>query len=169
MCMGSAFTLDLEFADERIWSMGGVEGGACRGASDSPRPESVVSSQRRCYACGMSGERLSVLIVAANASTRWAGEAILPLHIFQGLLKAGHDAWMCVGNETKPELDGLLGPDAQRVSYIGDAHMHSAFRWIQARTPSWMGSNPLYYPQVLATQWRQRGAVPELVKKLGIV
>jgi glycosyltransferase involved in cell wall biosynthesis len=116
----------------------------------------------------MSGERLSVLIVAANASTKWAGEAILPLHIFRGLLKAGHDAWMCVGSETKPELDELLGADAHRVSYIEDARMHSTFRWIQARTPLWMGSNPLYYPQVLATQWRQRGAVPQLVKNLGI-
>jgi hypothetical protein len=52
---------------------------------------------------------------------------------------------MCVGNETKRELDELLGPDAKRVSYVEDAQMHSAFRWIQARTPSWMGSNPLYY------------------------
>ncbi len=116
----------------------------------------------------MRGERLSVLIVAANASARWAGEAILPLHIFRGLLKAGHDAWMCVGNETKPELDELLGPDAQRVTYVDDARMHSAFRWIQARTPSWMGANPLYYPQVLATQWRQRNVVARLVGKLGI-
>ena len=81
----------------------------------------------------MSGERLAVLIVAANASTGWAGEAILPLHIFRGLLKAGHDAWMCVGNETKPELDELLGPDAQRVSYVEDTRMHSAFRWISSR------------------------------------
>jgi len=116
----------------------------------------------------MSGERLSVLIVAANASTKWAGEAILPLHIFRGLRTAGHDAWMCVGNETKPELDKLLGPDAHRVSYVEDTQMHSAFRWIQARTPSWMGSNPLYYTQVLATQWRQRDAVAQLVKTLGI-
>ena len=66
----------------------------------------------------MAGERLSVLVVAANASARWAGEAILPLHIFRGLRKAGHDAWMCVGNETKPELDELLGPDAHRVCYL---------------------------------------------------
>jgi glycosyltransferase involved in cell wall biosynthesis len=116
----------------------------------------------------MSGERLSVLIVAANASARWAGEAILPLHIFRGLLKAGHDAWMCVGNETKPELDELLGHDAQRVSYVEDAQMHSAFRWIQARTPLWMGANPLYYLQVLATQWRQRNVVAHIVRKLGI-
>src|SRR5215831_66115 len=125
-------------------------------------------SKRRCYPCGVSKERLSILIVAANASTRWAGEAILPLHIFRGLLKAGHDAWMCVGNETKPELDELLGPNAHRVSYIEDAHMHRAFRWIQARTPSWIRSSPFYYAQVLATQWRQRDAVVQLIKKLGI-
>jgi glycosyltransferase involved in cell wall biosynthesis len=116
----------------------------------------------------MLRDRLSVLIVAANASTGWAGEAILPLHIFRGLLKAGHDAWMCVGNETKGELDKLLGPDAHRVCYVEDAHLHSVFRRIQARAPSWMGSNPLYYPQVLVTQWRQRGVVARLVKKLGI-
>lgn len=115
-----------------------------------------------------STERLSILIVAANASTRWAGEAILPLHIFRGLLKAGHDAWMCVGSETKPELDELLGPEANRVFYVEDAQMHSAFRSIQARAPLWMGSNPLYYPQVLVTQWRQRRVVVELVKRLGI-
>ena len=130
--------------------------------------ESIVLSQHTCYAGGMSEERLSVLVVAANASTRWAGEAILPLHIFRGLLKAGHDAWMCVGNETKPELDELLGPDARRVFYIEDTRMHSAFRLVQARIPTWIGFNPLYYSQVLATQWRQRGAVAQLVKELGI-
>ena len=75
---------------------------------------------------------------------------------------------MCVGNETKPELDELLGPDAERVSYVEDAQMHAAFRWTQSRIPLWMGSNPLYYPQVLATQWRQRGSVVRLVKELGI-
>ena len=52
--------------------------------------------------------------------------------------------------------------------YVEDAQMHSTFRWIQARTPLRMGSNPLYYLQVLVTQWRQRAAVAQLVKKLGI-
>jgi hypothetical protein len=113
----------------------------------------------------MSGERLSVLIVAANASARWAGEAILPLHIFPGPLKAGHDASMRVGNEAKPELDELLGPDAQRISYE-DAQMHSAFRWSQDRTSLWMGFHPLYYLQVLARQWRQRGSAAHLVDVL---
>ena len=116
----------------------------------------------------MPGERLSVLVVAANASAKWAGEAVLPLHIFRGLRKAGHDAWLCVGSETKPELDGVLGADADRVHYVEDSRMHAAFRWIQARLPKWMGSNPLYYTQVLTTQRRQRDFVAHLITKLGI-
>lgn len=129
-----------------------------------------MPEDRRSYLKGsrMSGERLSVLIVAANASTRWAGEAILPLHIFRGLRKAGHDAWMCVGSETKAELDELLGPDARRVFYVEDTGIHAAFRWIQAYLPMSMGSNPLYYVQVLTTQLRQRKVVRRLVKKMGI-
>jgi len=115
-----------------------------------------------------SADPLRVLIVAANASTRWAGEAILPLHVFRGLRQAGHEAWMCVGRETKPELDELLGPDAERVFYVDDTGIHAAFRRIQALMPLGMGSNPLYYVQVLATQLRQRALVRQLVEKLGV-
>jgi len=116
----------------------------------------------------LSSESPSVLVVAANASAHWGGEAILPLHIFRGLRRAGHEAWMCVGRETKPELDELLGADAQRVFYVEDTRMHAAFRWIQDHIPLSMGSNPLYYIQVLTTQLRQRKVVRQLVKKLGI-
>jgi hypothetical protein len=51
--------------------------------------------------------------------------------MFQGLRRAGHEAWMCVGRETKPELDELLGADAHRVVYVEDARMHSICRWLQ--------------------------------------
>jgi hypothetical protein len=71
---------------------------------------------------------------------------------------------MCVGNETKTELDELLGP-MRRGSLTS---MRAAFRWVQARTPSWPGSKPLYYPQVRRTQWRQRVHVAQLVRTLGI-
>jgi glycosyltransferase involved in cell wall biosynthesis len=113
-------------------------------------------------------DRLKVLVVAANASAKWGGEAILPLHIFQGLRSAGHEAWLCVGRETKTELDELLGPDAERVVYVDDTRMHAIFRWIQDRTPRWMGSNPLYFFQVIVTQIRQRSTVLRLVRTLGI-
>ena len=116
----------------------------------------------------LSSKQPSVLVVAANASARWGGEAILPLHIFQGLRRAGHEAWICVGRETKPELDELLGSDAQRVVYVEDTRMHAVFRWLQARTPLWMGSNPLYFLQVIVTQLRQRATVLRLVRSLSI-
>jgi glycosyltransferase involved in cell wall biosynthesis len=116
----------------------------------------------------LPAEATSVLIVAANASARWGGEAILPLHIFQGLRRAGQQAWMCVGRETKLELDELLGTDAHRVEYVDDTRMHSVFRWVQARAPAWMGSQPTYYFQVIAMQLRQRSIVKRLVKSLGI-
>ena len=111
-----------------------------------PDPGALCGLSVAVNAYAMSGERLSVLIVAANASAKWGGEAILPLHVLQGLLKAGHDAWMCVGNETKPELDELLGPDAQRVFYVEDARMHSAFRWISSAHPPKDGFQPALLP-----------------------
>jgi glycosyltransferase involved in cell wall biosynthesis len=115
-----------------------------------------------------STDSMRILVVAANASTGWAGEAILPLHIFRGLRKTGHEAWMCVGRETKPELDDLLGPDAGRVIYVEDTRIHAVFRRLQAIMPHGLGFNPLYYAQVLATQFRQRAIVPRLIEKLDI-
>jgi len=75
---------------------------------------------------------------------------------------------MCVGKETKPELDELLGADAHRVEYVDDTRMNSVFHWVQARTPNWMGNYPLYYFSVIAAQLRQRATVKRLVKSLGI-
>lgn len=111
---------------------------------------------------------LRILIVAANASARWGGEAILPLHIFRGLRRAGHEAWMCVGRETKPELDELLGPDGERVFYIDDTRIHAVSRRIQAYLPTRIGSYPFYFVGVLATQLRQRAVVRDLVEKLSV-
>src|SRR3954454_10468993 len=136
------------------------------GPKYTARPSS--SSDTGHHRDSLPDRRLSVLVVAANASTRWAGEAILPLHIFRGLLRAGHEAWLCIGDETRPELEELLGPDAKRVFYVEDTLMHSAFRRIQAQLPLSIGSNPLYYPQVLVTLWRQRNTVARLVARLGI-
>ena len=75
---------------------------------------------------------------------------------------------MCVGNETKPELDELFGPTPTEflTSKTPKCIRRSAEFNLALHHQS--GSNSLYYPQVLATQWRQRSAVPQLVKKLGI-
>ncbi len=116
----------------------------------------------------MPAEPLRVLVVAANASAKWGGEAVLPLHLFRGLRAAGQEAWLCVGRETKAELDELLGPDASRVEYVEDTLTHAVFRWLEARTPRWLAEHPYYYCGVLLTQLKQRRLVPLLVKRHGI-
>ncbi len=111
---------------------------------------------------------LRVLVVAANASAKWGGEAVLPLHVFRGLRAAGHEAWLCVGVETKAELDELLGADAQRVLYVDDADRHMVYRRIEEHVPKWLGNNPLYFLSVLVSQFEQRKTVLQVVKDLGI-
>jgi hypothetical protein len=86
----------------------------------------------------MQAGRLRVLIVAANASANWGGEAVLPLHIFRGLRAAGHEPFLCVGRETQTELEEILGADASRVEYVEDTRKHAAFRWLEAHSPRWL-------------------------------
>ncbi|HEY7300651.1 MAG TPA: glycosyltransferase family 4 protein [Xanthobacteraceae bacterium] len=116
-----------------------------------------------------SGDRIRVLIVAANASAQWGGEAVIPLHIFRGLRAAGHDAWLCVGSETKAELDELLGPDRLRVVYVEDARKHAFFRWLDAHSPQWVAPRyTYYYLSTLSTLLAQRSTVLWLIGSLGI-
>jgi glycosyltransferase involved in cell wall biosynthesis len=114
---------------------------------------------------GDAGGPLRILVVATNASERWGGEAVLPLHIFRELRRAGHEVWLCVGSETRAELDELLGVDASRVAYVEDTGTHRLTRWLQSRTPRWFTSHPYYFLQVLSTQARQRREVLKLVEE----
>jgi glycosyltransferase involved in cell wall biosynthesis len=110
-----------------------------------------------------------VLIVAANASARWGGEAIIPLHIFRGLRATGHDARLCVGLETKEELDVLLGGDRERVEYIEDTGKHAFFRWLDAHSPRWLAPRyTYYYLSVLSTLLAQRRTVLRIIKSHAI-
>ena len=108
---------------------------------------------------------LRVLVVAANASAKWGGEAILPLHIFRGLRAKGYDARLCVGAETKPELDECLGLDRERVAYVQDGGKHAFFRWLDAHSPQWIAPRyTYYYLSVLSTLLRQRRMVLRLIE-----
>lgn len=107
---------------------------------------------------------LRILVVAPNASARWGGEAVLPLHVFRGLRAAGQDAWLCVGRETQAEIEELLGPDRDRVVYIEDSRKHALFRWLDAHSPRWMAPRyTYYYLSVLSTLLAQRQTVKRLI------
>jgi glycosyltransferase involved in cell wall biosynthesis len=81
----------------------------------------------------------------------------------------GHDAWLCVGSETKTELDELLGPDRSRVVYVEDARKHAFFRWLDAHSPKWVAPRyTYYYLNTLSTLLAQRRTVLQLIGSLGI-
>ncbi len=111
---------------------------------------------------------LRVLVVAPNASAKWGGEAILPIHIFRGLREKGQDAYLCVGEETRPELDEILGADRERVRYVADSGRHELFRRLDAVTPKLFGAHPYYFLSVLLTQLDLRRTTRKLVRELDI-
>ncbi len=75
-----------------------------------------------------------VLIVAENASAKFGGEAILPLHYFRVLRRRGIEAWMIVHARTREELETLFPDDLDRIHFIRDSDAHKAL---------WKMSQPL--------------------------
>jgi glycosyltransferase involved in cell wall biosynthesis len=67
---------------------------------------------------------LRVLIVAENASARFGGEAILPLHYFRILRRRGIEAWLVVHARTRDELIALLPGEVDRMYFIPDTWFH---------------------------------------------
>lgn len=65
-----------------------------------------------------------MLIVAENASARFGGEAILPVHYFRVLRRRGVEAWMVVHARTRDELTELFPDDVDRIRYIDDSTAH---------------------------------------------
>jgi glycosyltransferase involved in cell wall biosynthesis len=63
---------------------------------------------------------LRVLIVAENASEKFGGESIIPLHYFRHLRKRGVETWMIAHDRTRDELASLLPEDAHRIVYVPD-------------------------------------------------
>ncbi len=85
---------------------------------------------------------LKVLIVAPNASSRFGGEAFLPLKYFQLLRRRGHPARMIAHHRNRENLAQVLAGDLDHVHFIEDTIWHRAV---------WQAGRP--FPEVL------RGAV----------
>jgi glycosyltransferase involved in cell wall biosynthesis len=69
-------------------------------------------------------DRLRVLIAAENASAKFGGEAILPLHYFRLLRRRGIEAWLIVHGRNRAELSALLPGEQGRIFYVPDTWAH---------------------------------------------
>lgn len=71
-------------------------------------------------------ENTSIVIVAANASDSFGGEAILPLHYFRVLRARGRRVVLLTHARSRPSLSSIFGPDCANILYVPDTAWHRA-------------------------------------------
>jgi glycosyltransferase involved in cell wall biosynthesis len=111
---------------------------------------------------------LRVIIVAEHASSRFGGEAILPLHYFKRLRERGYDAWLVVHERTRAELMTALPEHGGRIHFVPDLAIHRALYRYSALLPDRVATNTLGWLSHLVTQVLQRRIVRELVREFDV-
>lgn len=111
---------------------------------------------------------MRVVIVAENASVRFGGEAILPLHYFRLLRSRNIEAWLVVHARTQAELQTLLPQECDRIYFVADTWLHKfLFRWGEF-LPRRVGEATTGLLSHLYTQLIQRRIVHRLVREHNI-
>lgn len=80
--------------------------------------------------------RRHILIVAQNASYRFGGEAVLPLHYFTRLAERGHSVTLIAHARNRAELEAALPALADRMRYTPDTALQQRLWRIGARFPA---------------------------------
>jgi glycosyltransferase involved in cell wall biosynthesis len=84
---------------------------------------------------------LRVLLIAENASYRFGGEAVLPLHYFRVMRARGIPVWMIINERNRQELAGKLSADDMaQLLFVPDGRLHRILGWIAHRLPASVGS-----------------------------
>jgi len=115
-----------------------------------------------------SNAQLKVVIVAANVSTRFGGEAILPWHYFRLLRKRGVEAWLVSHERTRLELISLLPHEADRMLFVPDRPEQRWLHRLSEPMPQRIASLTTGWVIGLYTSVMQRKIVRDLVHTHGI-
>ena len=111
---------------------------------------------------------MHILIVGENASARFGGEAILPLHYFRMLLERGVDVRLLVHQRNQRELAEIFPHDQDRITYVPDTRLH---QWLYAAGKC-LPTRVRYFSFglliSLLTQIKQRRLAKKLVERHGI-
>lgn len=112
----------------------------------------------------MSERRLQVIIVAENASARFGGEAVLPLHYFRRLRQRDADVRLIVHERVRDELTAELGDAISDVTFVSDTALQVALDRVGRRLPGRLRDFTTAWLISVLTAVRQRGAVKRLIK-----
>ena len=107
---------------------------------------------------------LRILIVCENASARFGGEAVLPLHYFRVLRGLGHPVWLITHARTREELSALF-PGDDAIRYVEETSLHRAMWAIGRRLPPRLSNFTFGLVSRFATQLAQRRLARRLIRE----
>lgn len=111
---------------------------------------------------------MRICIVADNASARFGGEAVLPLHYFRQLRQRGVEAWLVVHDRCRAELELLLPEEQERMRFVPDTVFHRALFRLSGWLPRRIAESTVGLLMLMYTQWTQRRVVRQLIREHGI-
>lgn len=108
---------------------------------------------------------MGIVIVAQNASRKFGGEALLPLHYFRILRSRQIETWLVVHARTPAELTALFPEERDRMYFVADTWVHRLLSNMGGILPPRIGAPSLGLLSHLYTQRMQRGIVRRLVSE----
>jgi glycosyltransferase involved in cell wall biosynthesis len=111
---------------------------------------------------------MRICIVADNASARFGGEAILPLHYFRLLRQRGVEVWLVAHDRVRAELEALLPEERQRMRFVSDTAIHRVLFRFSGMLPRRIAESTLGLVMLMYTQWTERRVVRQLIREHGI-
>jgi glycosyltransferase involved in cell wall biosynthesis len=108
---------------------------------------------------------MRICIVAEHASTRFGGEAFLPVRYFSLLRARGIETWLIVHSRTRNELAELFPQDKGRVLFVPDLWIHRLFFRLSRHLPRRLSEATFGLLNQLITQFCQRSMLHQLIRK----
>jgi glycosyltransferase involved in cell wall biosynthesis len=111
---------------------------------------------------------MRICIVADNASARFGGESILPLHYFRLLRQRGIEVWLVAHARVRVELEALLPEERDRMFFVSDTALHRLLFRLSSSLPRRIAESTLGLLMLMYTQWIERHVVRQLIREYAI-
>jgi glycosyltransferase involved in cell wall biosynthesis len=107
---------------------------------------------------------MRICVVAEHASTRFGGEAILPVHYFRLLRSRGVQCWLVAHTRTRSEVLALFPQDTDRILFVPDLWIQKLLYRLSGYLPRRLAESTLGLVNQLITQFCQRKIVCRLIR-----
>lgn len=108
---------------------------------------------------------MRIVIVAQNASTKFGGEALLPVNYFRILRSRQVETWLIAHARTQAELEALFPQERDRMYFVPDTWLHQLIYYCAKVVPARVSLPTLGLLSHLHTQTIQRRIVQKLVRE----